>query len=453
MIDGVELVNLHEGLMDRAIYNDERLYNQELEKIFSHCWLFLGAASQVENPHDFFVTSMGDDSVIVTRDGDGKLRGFLNSCRHRGMRLCRVDRGKTESFQCPYHAWVYGSDGAVLSAPFYDKQGDMDGWSLTEVGQIDICGDLIFATWDKNAPPLREYLGGMDYYLEHAARRAGPSGLEIMGAPQRWTIDVNWKYPAENFSGDGPHVPATHASAIEAGWRKPDSYKTNNRAAKPPRQHRVFFADNGHTFSSGEDPPQSGGELMGPYAKFLEEKRAQFKTEEAGDTWLLTPMGVGTIFPNCSFVDGARFKIIRTWNPRGPNKIEIYSWCVVDRDASDEVKHDAQRQSLLAFGPTGLFELDDAEMWSETSRGMAGYRARRDRPLNYSLGVNRDDQPIAASEYFGSDVPGLVQGGGGILTDAALHRFYAEWSKYMSAEDRDLGSSLEMHGMDREAAE
>ncbi len=253
----------------------------------------------------------------------------------------------------------------------------MSDWGLTEVAQVDVCGGLIFATWDADAPPLRKYLGGMAHYLELAEARVGNGGLEVIGGPQRWTIDVNWKYPAENFSGDGPHVPATHASAIEAGWRKPDSYKTKTRAAKPPRQHRVYFPENAHTFGGGEDPPQSGGELLGPYAKFMENLRADLKESGEGDEWLLTPLGVGTIFPNFSFVDGARFKTLRAWHPRGPNKIEIYSLCVVDRDAPDEVKEDAKRQCLLAFGPTGLFEVDDGEMWSETSRGLSGYQSRR----------------------------------------------------------------------------
>jgi len=426
-----KLVNLRDGLMDRAIYVDESIYQKEMKDIFGKCWLFLGVASQVEKPNDFFVTYMGDDSVIVARDGEGVLRGYLNSCRHRGMRLCREDRGEAESFHCPYHGWVYGSNGEVVSAPFYDAEESMDAWSLTEVGQIDICGDLIFATWDKNAPPLREYLGGMADYLDFAAQRVGKEGLEIIGAPQRWTIDVNWKYPAENFSGDGPHVPATHGAAIEAGWRKPDSFKTKNRRAKPPRQHRVFFKDNAHTFGGGEDPAQAGGALLGPYAHMIDQLRAKLKCDADDESWLLTPLGVGTVFPNLSFVDGARFKTLRVWHPRGPNKTEIYSWCVVDRDASAEVKEDAKRQYLLAFGPTGMFELDDAEMWSETTRGMSGYHAMRDRPLNYRLGLNREVKEVPASEYFKNEMPGFVQTGGSGLTDAALHRFYAEWKKYI----------------------
>ena len=131
-------------------------------------------------------------------------------------------------------------------------------------------------------------------------------------------------------------------------------------------------------------------------------------------------------------VDGARFKTFRLWQPRGPNETEVFSWCIVDAASPDEVKEDAKRQCIMAFGATGIFELDDAEMWAETSTGMRGWRSRQDRPLNYQLGATREKTQIPAKEYFQADVPGDVVTGGG-LGDHGLQQFYREWKKYMSA--------------------
>lgn len=70
-----------QGLLDRRIFVDPDIYKQELEQVFGRCWLYLGHQSQVDKPNDFLATYMGEDPVLLTRDGKGKLHGFLNMCR------------------------------------------------------------------------------------------------------------------------------------------------------------------------------------------------------------------------------------------------------------------------------------------------------------------------------------------------------------------------------------
>ncbi len=52
--------------------------------------------------------------MILCRDRAGAVHVFLNSCRHRGMKVCRYDDGNTTVFTCPYHGWSYGTDGALV---------------------------------------------------------------------------------------------------------------------------------------------------------------------------------------------------------------------------------------------------------------------------------------------------------------------------------------------------
>src|SRR5437867_11136363 len=89
------LVDLGKGLISREIFVNEEIYAQELERLFARAWLFVGHESQIPKPGDFFVASMGEESVILCRDRAGKARVFLNSCRHRGMKVCRYDEGNT----------------------------------------------------------------------------------------------------------------------------------------------------------------------------------------------------------------------------------------------------------------------------------------------------------------------------------------------------------------------
>src|SRR6266540_1930618 len=98
MVDVSSLVNVEEGLQSKLIFWDRGVYEQELERIFARCWLFLAHESQIPNPGDFVATYMGEDAVLVVRQDDGSIQAFVNSCRHRGNRVCYADSGNAKTF-------------------------------------------------------------------------------------------------------------------------------------------------------------------------------------------------------------------------------------------------------------------------------------------------------------------------------------------------------------------
>ena len=115
------VVDVERGLVGREVYVNEAIYQQELEQIFARAWLFIGHESQVPNPGDFIVSRMGEEEVILVRDRrDKQLHIFLNSCRHKGMKVCRYDDGNTLVFTCPFHGWSYDTDGRLVGVPYYD---------------------------------------------------------------------------------------------------------------------------------------------------------------------------------------------------------------------------------------------------------------------------------------------------------------------------------------------
>jgi len=152
------LVELEHGRISREIFVNETIYQQEQEQLFARTWLFVGHESQIPQPGDYFVSCMGEESVILTRDSQGHIHVFLNTCRHRGMKVCRYDEGNTTVFTCPYHGWGYATDGRLVGVPYYREAYrealDRSQWGLIEVAQLVNYKGTIWATWDATAPPF-----------------------------------------------------------------------------------------------------------------------------------------------------------------------------------------------------------------------------------------------------------------------------------------------------------
>jgi len=205
------LVDMASGRISREIFVNGGIYKEELERVFARAWLFVGHESQIPNPGDFFVSSMGEESVILCRDRAGKVHVFLNSCRHRGMKVCRYDEGNAAVLTCPYHGWSYSTDGKLVGVPYfreaYHSTLDRSAWGLIEVAQSHLYKGTIWATWDPKAPPFLEYLGDFLPYIDLTLDSwdGSDGGTEILCGIQKWRVPCNWKFPAENFSGDSYH--------------------------------------------------------------------------------------------------------------------------------------------------------------------------------------------------------------------------------------------------------
>jgi 3-phenylpropionate/trans-cinnamate dioxygenase alpha subunit len=412
------LVDIDRGLVGRQIFVDQEIYERELERIFARCWLYLGHETQLKAPGDYFTTAMGEDPVLVTRGAGGRIRAFLNSCRHRGMSVCRSDTGKAQFFRCPYHGWTYSNEGNLVSVPryqaAYQEKLDKKQWGLLEVAQLESYKGMIWATWDPKAPPFADYLGGMKYYVDLMVDRM-EGGLEMICGTQKWVINANWKLAADNFVGDMYHVPVTHGSAEAIGIRKPwddFGYQIN--------------PGNGHGIGGEFGGLAEGDEAPTPYTPFMKEMRARLAREKGDFVNRIVPIGHGTIFPNFSFLDTLRFRTFRVWQPLGPQKMEVRAWCMVDRALPDELKQAMRHQYVFTFGPSGVFEQEDGENWGQCTSSTRGWIGRH-LDFNYQMGMG-DEKPTG--EMLQAGLPGTM---GGIWSEINQRGFYRRWLDLMTA--------------------
>jgi choline monooxygenase len=133
---------------------------------------------------------------VVVRDGD-ELRAFVNVCRHRAH-LVATGRGRRNTLQCPYHAWTFGLDGCLRSAPRVREEHA--AFAFEELGlrpvKVESYGPFVFVNPDLDAAPLSEALGAVPARIER-------SGVDLASLRLRRTVDweckANWKNAIENY--------------------------------------------------------------------------------------------------------------------------------------------------------------------------------------------------------------------------------------------------------------
>ena len=214
--DGVFRVN-------RAIFTDQEVFEREIEQIFESGWVFLGIESQAENPHDFFTTTMGRVPVMVQRDGEGTLRGFVNSCPHKGARLAQTRAGNARLHVCPYHSWSFDSAGrskAVKShrAGCYSAAFEQTDHGLAALPRFESYRGFLFGSLAADVPPLADYLGEAAKLLDLVADQS-EEGLELVPGQVTFTYEANWKLQLENCS-DAYHFTSAHPSYIRVLERR-----------------------------------------------------------------------------------------------------------------------------------------------------------------------------------------------------------------------------------------
>jgi phenylpropionate dioxygenase-like ring-hydroxylating dioxygenase large terminal subunit len=156
------------------------------------------------------------------RGTDGTDRAVLNTCRHRGNRVCRADVGKAASFTLclpRLDLWQQRQiDGrAVPRGRLLQRAEDGRSGASFRSRKSIVTTACTFGTFDAARPPLKEYLGETAWYLDNFFQR-NEGGIEIIGGAHKWVLPCNWKYAAENFSGDAYHVQTSHLSGVTIGF-------------------------------------------------------------------------------------------------------------------------------------------------------------------------------------------------------------------------------------------
>jgi phenylpropionate dioxygenase-like ring-hydroxylating dioxygenase large terminal subunit len=205
---GVDVPAPGHNLAPRVFVAPE-IFEEEIRTIFARSWIHVADLGDLRAPGTFVTAMIGRTPVIVLRDRAGELRAYLNACRHRGAQLLDGKGTCDKQIKCPYHAWSYGLDGALLGVPYREQfaHAALDELGLVPV-RVGTVGPFVFACLDPAAPSLAEWTGDLGHDL------AGVETWEL-GYELTYELAANWKLFVEN-ANDGLHVQFVHDILTDA---------------------------------------------------------------------------------------------------------------------------------------------------------------------------------------------------------------------------------------------
>lgn len=410
----------------RRAYRDPELFDREQRSIWDRSWLYLGHETELLNPNDFKVRTLGGRPLIFCRDSAGGLHAFYNSCPHRGTILCRETQGSSKLFQCFYHAWTFRNDGDVAAIPgedAYTADGFRDGMKLRAVARLEVFEGFVFVSFAPDVPPLSEHLGDAADYMRMISEQH-VAGMEVLPGTQLYSVRGNWKLGVENAM-DGYHFSPTHNTFV--------GYLRENGFAVDDDDQYAYNLGNGHSLliltghggrismvwepRFGEDERLRTIEHRREMELRLGSERAHLVADESHILF---------VFPNLLLFDLEGLSI-RQLEPVGPAQTDVRAWQLAPRGEDPAVRELRMRTMVSFVGPGGLATPDDIEAYEAVQRGIEATAGEVRQELDYS----------DMSRGMTADVEGVR---GRSIDEGAMRGFWRHWTRAIGERPVDVGT-------------
>ncbi|MFT5574480.1 MAG: phenylpropionate dioxygenase-like ring-hydroxylating dioxygenase large terminal subunit [Cryomorphaceae bacterium] len=308
-------------------YTSPQRFMLERETLLKRWPVVFCPSSALPEPGSYLAREAAGVPLLATRDKDGLVRVFKNACRHRGMKVAE-NSGRTNTFVCPYHGWVYRLDGELINitheAGFPDVDKSCNGLVSVEAREKD---GLVYVVQDPTSncwEPLKD--------VPKLIRDD-----QIVLDEGEYFIDANWKIFAESFL-EGYHIKPAHKNTFY-----PYGYDNINLVELFGRNGRITF----------------------PF------RRIEKLVDVPSDQWQLDGRvtQVSNLFPNVMLATLSHFTSIVVLEPVTVSKTLVRTWTLSNRGAADTPQAKAEVKRDLDFNAIGLRE--DRDMVESIQKGLA----------------------------------------------------------------------------------
>jgi Rieske 2Fe-2S family protein len=352
--------------LPQAFYGDPELYSFDTSAVLTRSWFMLGFEAELAAPGAYLAVTLGPHPVLVVRGRDGIIRGFHNTCRHRGAQICAEGSGTSARIVCPYHRWTYDLDGRLMAAARMPEGLDLRTHGLVPI-RVELLSGCIYAALSEAAPDFTPFRAAAAPFLEpyHLAdaRLAHESVL---------TEKANWKLVMENArecyhcAASHPELKVSFPVVFNAGFRATDG---SRNAAYTDAMSRLGFPvgpESGMWWHVGRYPLNPGVESVSMNGQAVVRARLLDTGGQAigGLRWATEPNSFCHVFSDYAFM----FTAI----PVGPEETRVVSKWLVPKQAREGV--DYQLEDLTAVWVRT--NLQDRALAENNQRGINGFGYR-----------------------------------------------------------------------------
>ena len=398
-----------------SLYTDPEIYQRELERIWYRTWVYVGHVSEVPQPNDYVLKSIGPQQVIMTRDRHGEIHLLLNRCAHRANQVCDAQRGNSSAFRCPYHGWTFANTGKLLGYPFNSGYGGTEAkksLGLGRVARVGIYQGFVFGSFAEDGPTLLEHLGPAHEAFDRLVRLSPEGEVELTAGWIKHKVKANWKMLVENET-DGYHPQFVHASIFSVAKSGiGDLYGEKSTAVSRD-------LGNGHTENDLRPEFRRTGQPMGWFGTspdrlpdYVAKMRKAYG--EKAEEIMIDGSPHVMVFPNLFIAEIQLFVI----QPTAVDETVQHVTAAQFKGAPD-LNRRMLHQTIGSVGPAGFLLADDSEMYERNWRGV---QERNPEWLVLARGMHRERR----------DSDGLLVGD---ATDEVPQRaIWRQWRKLMEAE-------------------
>jgi fatty-acyl-CoA synthase len=349
-----------------SLYTDPQIFQAELERIWYRTWVYVGHVSEIPEPNDYVVKSIGPQPVIMSRDKEGGIHLLLNRCTHRANLVCDAERGNSSAFRCPYHGWTFTNKGDLIGFPFssgYGGRAAKAGLGLGRVPRVESYHGFVFGSFAEDGPSLLEHLGPAREAFDRLVRLSPEGEVQLTAGWLKHKVKANWKMLVENET-DGYHPQFVHASIFSVAKSGiGDLYGEKSTAVARDLGH-------GHTENDLRPEFRRLGQPLGWFGTTpdrLPEYVSAMKAAhgEKAEQILIDGAPHVMIFPNLFIAEIQIFVI----QPIAVDETVQHVTAIQLKGAADLNRRMLQ-QTIGSVGPAGLLLADDSEMYERNYRGV-----------------------------------------------------------------------------------